>query len=111
MKEGPGFVGGKHYSDWPDAVTALKRAGKVQHAERLLLSLVDATEAESMVNGGGVAPWFYEQLAIIYSKNNERHKEVAILERFANQPHAPGVKPAKLVERLAKARKKLNDGA
>jgi len=51
-----------------------------------------------------VAPWPYEQLAIIYHRTKDYTSEVHILERFARQRHASGVKPAKLLERLEKAR-------
>ena len=77
---------------------------KTSPAERLLLELVDATEEESRLRGTGVAPWYYEQLAIIYRKRKDPSAEVAILERYARQPPAPGAGAAKLAERLAKAR-------
>ncbi len=48
-----------------------------------------ATEEESSIEDFGVPPWYYEQLAIIYRKQKNYHKEVSILERFAKQ------KPAK----------------
>jgi len=54
-----------------------------------------------------VAPWFYEQLAIIYRKQKRYAEEVSILERYASQPKAPGVSPKKLAERLIKARELL----
>jgi hypothetical protein len=64
-----------------------------------------ATEAESIKEKIGVAPWYYGELAILYRKHKEYPKEVAILERFAKQKHSPGVMPAKLLERLEKAKK------
>lgn len=71
--------------------------------------LVDSTENESEFagDGWGVAPWYYEQLAIIYRKEKQYHKEVEILERYADQPKAPGAGPQKLAERLAKAKELL----
>ncbi len=72
--------------------------------ENLLLELVKATEAESAVNGMGVAPAYYSELAILYRKQKEYSKEISILERFAKQKHARGVMPAKLLERLEKAK-------
>lgn len=62
-------------------------------------------ELESASEGFGVAPWYYEQLAIIYRKQKDYLREIEILERFAKQKHAPGVTPQKLLERLEKARK------
>jgi hypothetical protein len=99
-----GRVRGRHYTDYVDDVKALRRSGQDEAAERLLLELVDATEEEANSRGTGVAPWYYEQLAIIYRKRKDHTAEVAILERYASQPHAPGAGPAKLAERLIKAR-------
>ena len=52
----------------------------------------------------GVAPWYYEQLAIIYRKRKGYDSELRILGRFAEQKHGPGIKPAKLLARLEKAK-------
>ena len=72
----------------------------------LLLHLVNATETESKAagSGWGVAPWYYEQLAILYRKEKRFADEVAILERYVSQPKAPGAGPSKLTARLEKAR-------
>lgn len=104
-----GTVRGRHYTEHVETVKQLRREGSVEEAEQLLLELVDATEAESRSNGPdwGVAPWYYEQLAILYRKQGSAENEVAILERYAAQPHAPGVSPPKLFERLEKAKAKL----
>lgn len=99
-----GRVRGRHYTDYVEDVKALRRSDKDEDAEHLLLELVDATEEESRIRGTGVAPWYYEQLAILYRKRKDHTAEVAVLERYASQPHAPGVGPAKLAERLMKAR-------
>jgi hypothetical protein len=66
--------------------------------------LIEATEAEARAKDWGVAPWYYEQLAILYSKRHERDREIAILERFASVPHAPGSSVSKLLTRLSKKR-------
>jgi pimeloyl-ACP methyl ester carboxylesterase len=98
------------------------------HFERLaedLKAVVDAFEPERFVvaghSMGGLAAFkFYELfakeyegrlkgLAIIHRKRKDYQNEVAILERFANQKHAPGVKPQKLLERLEKARTLLDE--
>ncbi len=100
-----GRVRGRHYTDYVEDVKSLRRSGQDESAERLLLELVDATEEESRIRGTGVAPWYYEQLAIIYRKRKDPAAEVAILERYASQPHAPGAGPAKLSKRLTKARR------
>jgi hypothetical protein len=54
-----------------------------------------------------VAPWYYEQLAILYRKEKQYQQEVAILERYASKPKAPGVGPEKLAARLEKAKELL----
>lgn len=104
--ERPGYYHGRHYTTFVEEVKALKRRSDGEAVERLLLALVDATEAESRANGPGwgVAPWYYEELAKLYRGSKDYAAEVAILERFEQQPHAPGVKPPQLLERLAKAR-------
>lgn len=107
---GPGAVRGRHYTEYAETVKELRRMGDVEAAEHLLLELVDATEAEARAQGAGwgVAPWYYEQLAILYRKQGSPEKEVAILERYAAQQHAPGVKPPQLIERLEKAKMRLS---
>ena len=95
-----------HYSGFVDKVKYLKQQGRLDDAVDLLLRLVDETEAEAKRHGKGwgVAPWYYEQLAIVYRKQKRFEHEVAILERYAAQPKAPGVGPTNLEERLRKAR-------
>jgi hypothetical protein len=100
-----GRVRGRHFTDYVEDVKQMRRDGDDGRAERLLLELVDATEGEARATGQGVAPWYYEQLAIIARKRKDGAAEVAILERFARAPHAPGVGPRKLAERLDKARR------
>lgn len=104
--EEAGSVEGLHYTDYVERVKELKREERYPEAISLLLNLVDATEAEARAagQGWGVAPWYYEQLAIIYRKEKRFTDEVAILERYEAQPKAPGAGPSKLADRLAKAR-------
>ena len=87
-----------------EILKSLRKSGKVIELENLLLELVKATEAESAMDGMGVAPAYYSELAILYRKQKEYSKEISILERFAKQKHARGVMPAKLLERLEKAK-------
>ncbi len=112
-----------HYTDNVEIVKQLKRDKKYDEAIEILLKSVDLTEAESVrknstpalddkfaflsagrTNSWGVAPWYYEQLAIIYRKQKKYAEEVAILERYNEQPKAPGAGPKKLAERLVKAK-------
>jgi len=102
-----GFVDGKHYTTHAEEVRRLKRSGDFEHAEALLLRLVEATETEARAKQWGVAPWYYEQLAIIYGKRKQLAAELAILERYERQPKAPGASPSKLAERLARLRAKV----
>ena len=87
-----------------DAVTLAKREGRLVDAAVMLRAEVERQEAESRATGLGVAPWYYEQLAIIYRKVGLHPEELEILERYERQTKAPGVGPAKLAERLAKLR-------
>lgn len=95
---------GNHYTDLTDRVEQLVQEKKYEDAIKLLLTLVDATEKEAKKAGEGVAPWYYEKLAVIYSKQKRYEDEVAILERFEGQPKSPGALPKKLTERLIKTR-------
>ena len=101
-----GLVDGTHFTDYVEQVKQLKLEKRHDEAIDLLLKLVDAIEAESRAAGGshGVAPWYYEQLAIIYRKEKRYADEVGVLERYDAQPKAPGTQPAKLATRLLKAK-------
>lgn len=100
----PGFIKGQHFTTYIDTFKQLRREGKLDEAEKMLLKIIEATEAESNYTGRGVAPAYYEYLAIIYRKQKQYEKEVAILMRFKEQKHAPGARPPKLIERLEKAK-------
>lgn len=101
---------GGHYTDYVERVKQLKAEKRNEEAIKLLLKLVNETEkeAKSQGEGWGVAPWYYEQLAILYRKEKQYDNEVEILERYARQPKAPGAGPEKLAERLKKAREVRN---
>lgn len=99
---------GRHYANWVEPVKKLKRQGKFEEAEKILLACIDATERESAITNYGVAPWYYEQLAIIYRKQDRLAAEVAILERFMKQKHGLGVKPEEMADRLVKASELLS---
>jgi hypothetical protein len=113
-----------HYTDSVERIKDLKREGKNVEAIQILLKCVDATEKEARYanslpvldeqffflekgrseHSWGVAPWYYEQLAILYRKEKQYQKEVEILERYEKHEKAPGVGPQKLADRLVKAR-------
>jgi hypothetical protein len=105
-----GFVDATHhYTEFVEEVKTLKREGRLDEAEQILLRCCDATEHEAAVmSWGGPAPWYYEQLAIIYRKQKAPRKEVAILERYVSNT---GIAEAnrnttgsQLLQRLEKAR-------
>jgi hypothetical protein len=97
------------YSDCWEEAMRLERQGRLKAAEELLLKLVKADEDESTATGLGVAPAGYARLAIIYRRQGRYKDEIKILERFANQKHAPGVGPSKLLKRLEKARRSFGE--
>jgi hypothetical protein len=97
-----------HYTDFVSQVKYLKQKKRYNEATALLLKLVDETEREARREGHGVAPWYYEQLAVIYRMEKRISDEVSILERYERQSKAPGALPGKLAERLKKARALLN---
>jgi hypothetical protein len=100
----PGYFDGRHYTTYISDIEVIKKNDKDTELELLLIELVKATEAESAEKDWGVAPAYYNKLAILYRRQKEYLKEVSILERFAKQKHAPGVMPAKLLDRLKKAK-------
>jgi hypothetical protein len=103
-----GYLNGRHYSAYTDAVRSLKKANRYDEAVALLRQLVQATEAEARADRCGVAPWYYEQLAIIFSKQKRPDDELAILERYDSCPKAPGAGPSKLAGRLQRVRERLH---
>lgn len=99
-----GSVNGIHFTRYIENVKQLKKENNHSEAISLLHKLVDATEKESSVSGCSVAPWYYEQLAIIYRKEKLITKEIEILERHEQQNKAFRAKPSKIQSRLVKAR-------
>ena len=91
-----------HYTDARGTIQKLKSEEQYDELERVLWWCVEGTERE---DPGGVAPYYYEQLAILYRKQGRRVDEVDVLERFAGQPHTRGKKPEKLLERLEKLKR------
>lgn len=102
LRERRGMCDGRHYTAFVGEVKTLKREGRLDQAEALLLRLLGAVEEESRADGVGVAPWYYEQLAIIYARRGEVGSEIEVLARFARQRHARGVKTEKLLSRLSR---------
>lgn len=107
----PGVASGtfenRQVHEWADAIRQLRREGHVQEAERILVGCIQATEHEARQQGHGVAPFYYEQLAILYSKAKCLDDELGVLERYEAAPKAPGATPGKLADRLVKVREKI----
>lgn len=74
---------GRHFSSYVEEVKDLKRQGDDSNAEKLLYKLIKATENEDAISKHGVAPWYYEQLAILYRKTKDYKSEVSILTRYS----------------------------
>lgn len=98
-KDKPGFYKGKHFTEYVEEVKSLVRENKLDDAENLLLALVSATESESKF---GVAPWYYEKLAIIYRKKKDLNAEIGILERYFAVQTVSVTSSSKLLARLEK---------
>ena len=91
--------------DHIEAVKRMKREGRLDDAAHRLKLMVNAAHRESqMISEGGVAPWPFEQLAIVFRKQKKHEDEIRLLEIFMELPHAPGAGPQRLKERLEKAR-------
>ena len=110
MNEGPWLVDGQPVWAKMDEVVSLKRSGEHDKLVLLLNRMMDATEAEDRRDGHGVAPAPYKELAIAARKLGELELEVATLERFQRQNHAPGALPGQLINRLNKLRQSIRDG-
>jgi tetratricopeptide (TPR) repeat protein len=82
----PGLVRGRHYTQWVEPIKKLKREGRLAEAEELLLDCVDAVEAEARAEGTPVAPWYYEQLGIVYRKLGDKAASDAIAQRHLTAP-------------------------
>jgi len=97
-------IDGRAAYDYVDQIKQLKRDGRLEEAINLLERIVAAGEEHSRKTGFGVAPWYYWEAAVVYRKMKRFDGELAVLERFAQQKHAPGMRVEKLLERLEKVR-------
>lgn len=102
----PGMYDGKHYTNYVEEIRELKREGKNEEAIDLLLHLIDVIEEEAKIEECGPAPWYYEQLAILYRKTKQPQLEHDILRRyidFCEEYGAPnGATHGKLLQRYEK---------
>ena len=97
-----GLVDGKHYTEFVDTVKQLKREKRHADAIELLLKLVDAAEEEARAESWWAAPWYYEQLAIIFRKEKDDEAERAILVRYGDFQSSQGKASGLFDERLEK---------
>ncbi len=80
-----GQVNGRHYSTYPADVHALKQAGRYPEAIALLLQLIEAVEAQAKLDGFGIAPYYYDQLIIVYRKLQAYAQADAVRQRYLQQ--------------------------
>ena len=100
----PGYFQNKHYTEYVEIVKDLKRANEYEKAEKLLLILIKAVEAESKANECVPAWGYYEELAIIYRKQKLYDKEIVILEQYIGNKWLKN-EPTDFIERLNKVKK------
>ena len=100
-KDKPGLYKGKHFTEYVEEAKSLVRENRLDDAEKLLLALIDATESDSKY---GVAPWYYEKLAIVYRKKKDLKAEIGILERYFAVQKVSVTSSSKLLARLEKLR-------
>ena len=96
------------YGDFRDVPARIREAkardDQGAELEGLLLWCLAQTEDEADQSARGVAASYYYELAVLYRKRRDYAAEVRVLERYADQPKSPGTMPAKLAERLVRAR-------
>lgn len=85
-------------------IKVLKGEEKYTEAAQLLMQCIKTSE-QITVQGIGVAPWYYEQLAEIFHIQKEYSKEATILERYLRRDRSPGPGRSKLYKRLEEARR------
>jgi len=100
-----GCYQGRHYTTYQEEINELKKSNSFVELETLLLGLIDAAEAYGIVLGYGIAPYYTEQLAILYRKQGEYLKEIKILSRYilASQNDENPQNRDRIAERLRKA--------
>lgn len=96
-----------HYTDAPSHVKQLKREGKHDTAEVLLLWCINQAEKETREKGYSDIPrWYYKQLGIIYRKDGRYDDEREILERYIDTCNELGGTPHEdIIDRLDRAQR------
>lgn len=80
-----------------EKVARLISEEKFDDAINLLLDCCEKEEANSKSDGQSVAPWCYEALAKLFRKLKLPNEENAVLQRYARQLGAPGLRPERLL--------------
>lgn len=99
----PGYFQNKHYTEYVEIIKDLKRASEYEKAEKLLLIIIKAIEAESKADECAPPCGYYEDLAIIYRKQKLYDKEIIILEQYIGNKWLKN-EPAEFIERLNKVK-------
>lgn len=85
-------------------VQALQSQGDAERLIGRLSELVEASEIQHQIDGRGVCPWYYEQLANALNATERYVDELAILQRFAAQSHPKHKSTTVVLQRLQAAR-------
>jgi hypothetical protein len=75
----PGYLGGRHFTEYVEEIKALRSRGELEALERLLLDLIPIMEAEVGARSGA---FYFEELAKVYRKRKDYQREVAVLEHY-----------------------------
>jgi hypothetical protein len=70
------------YYEATDKIKRLKREGRHDEVEDLLMWCINFAEAEAETKNQTLPRAYYRHLAIVYRKENRYHDEVKILERY-----------------------------
>lgn len=102
MKKNGNSITYDNYVNYVETIKSLKKNEKYEEAIILLHQILDVIEKHSQKTGEGVAPWYYDQLTIIYKKMKQLELANEVLIRFSKQNHAIGARTEKLLERANK---------
>ena len=91
----------KRYSS---EIRKLQAGGEPTHLVNRLFELIEASESQHEAAGGGVCPWYYEQLARAYHEAERYVDELSILQRFAKQAHPNHPSSKRVLAQLQDAR-------
>lgn len=106
------IVDGLPYFEYPSTVAALKREKRLDEAAALLLKLIATIEHEAAHSPHSehwkLAPWYYNELAIVYRKLKRYQDECDVIRRYLGHPHAVKERLDDFRSRLEKATRLLS---